>query len=472
MDTGVEDFERGDVVAILSDGTVTHTTSDPDVEFFSVVPGSVSDQLSPWKTLPDPAPEPIEDFQLVSLLGMVYIRVKDSSVLRDSASKDIRNNFVIIPDSQNIGCGKLVTKAEYSENKKSACYVVGIPFDNNVLPSNDGYLVLCMRSGDTVRALLDALRKKDNNSLASLQEEQQNEMDNLSKQVKQLGLDFKQHLDVHDSDSDPILTQFTEDLTNVSCDNSPEKKRKLVKIPNDVPHVELYPLSYSDKPNSFMTESLPNSKPISKASTKIITSLLSSKKVIGALENTNGEILSVTPYTSTFQIKITQQIVLSNIILFDRIAKNLECQTYAIQKRDCFEKSDISQLKENHYTQKLSGVFFEIYIQNRLILRIMRVVRISDSQKMISIIPLGEIYRCNDIQLEETPIASQHQSISNTFENGESDAPKNKIPKSERTSFHQMLKNGQWNDVCLYVTSDKFAPELLEHLVSLFFLFF
>merc|ERR1712137_606626 len=194
LDTGVEEFESGDVVAILSDGSVTRNTSDPDTQFLSVIPGSVSDQLSPWKTLPDPVPEPIEDYQLVSLLGMVYVRVKDSSVLKQSNSSKIREKYVIVPSGLNDGFGKLVRK----EEAKGYQEVVAIPFDNNVFPHNDGYLVLCLRSGATVQPLLESLREQ-NNSLASLQEEQQKELENLSSQVVQLGLDFKEHLEVHDS---------------------------------------------------------------------------------------------------------------------------------------------------------------------------------------------------------------------------------------------------------------------------------
>ena len=403
---------------------------------------------------------------------MVYIRVKDSSALKDNfPSKDIRNNFVIIPDGQNLGCGKLVRKSEFCNSKKhgaTCCtHVVGIPFDNNILPSNDGFLVLCMRSGDTVRPLLDALRKKDNNSLASLQEEQQNEMDNLSKQVKQLGLDFKHHLRVHDCDYDPTLSQFADDLTNASGElelGSPKERKLSITIPNNLPCVELYP-SNSNSSFTLRSDSSPNL-----LENNILSFIFTNKGVVEMIENLNGEIVTVKPYASTFQIRTTQQVILSKMIIFDILAKNLEIQTYAIQKRDCFKQSDISSLKENNYTVTKKGYFYEVYIKNRFVIRVMRVVRISDSQKMISIIPLGEIYRFKDIQLQLDHPFQNIQSVNNYFANGDSTSSE-KLPKSETTSFFQMLKNGQWDDVCLYVTSDKFVPVMLENLVSSLFKF-
>merc|ERR1712137_799500 len=445
LDTGVEEFESGDVVAILSDGSVTRNTSDPDTQFLSVIPGSVSDQLSPWKTLPDPVPEPIEDYQLVSLLGMVYVRIKDSSALKETSTSKIRKHYVIYPSGDNDGFGILGKKKDSCPVcLKTGCnHAVAVPFDTLVPQDYNGRgdLVLCLRSGDTVRPLLETLRET-NNSLASLKEEQQNEMDKLSDQVKQLGLDFQEHLKVDAEEGPDHSKTYIVEVPSAKNDTT-----KNVNIPSNIEHVQLFPY--------------PPQQEVSHDECIMLSSTLKIHGCINILENDHGKMIALEPYYSSFYAQHpTKAKTIEGAILFDLIGENLECRTYCFQKRHPFRVSDIKLLLDGEYIHSVNGIFSEIFVEDRFILRIMRVVRKTDVQKFLPIIAIPQLYR--NIHKDLSTYSTIGGILSDLAENGSTVLEK--PSPSEETSFKQMLKNGQWDDVCLYVTSHKYSPILLQNL--------
>mmetsp|Transcript_6866 Transcript_6866/g.28958 ORF Transcript_6866/g.28958 Transcript_6866/m.28958 type:complete len:1371 (-) Transcript_6866:56-4168(-) len=103
-----EIFQPGDIVAVLADGSVTKDTTRQDVALISVVPGDERSLIAPWKCLPEPAPEPVADYSLVAVMGIVQVRVTGT------VPENSDETYVIVPSGHADGTGVVLPQRQWA----------------------------------------------------------------------------------------------------------------------------------------------------------------------------------------------------------------------------------------------------------------------------------------------------------------------------------------------------------------------
>jgi len=391
----MEHFEPGDVVAVLSNGTVTKDTTLDNVQFVSVVPGDPGDSISPWKILPDPPPDNIEEYQLVVMLGIAKVNIS-------SFQPYAFDSCLVIPSGISDGNGVIIKKDDIAEEDNRFSQVIGLPIgeiSTLVAPSDDSECrqILIVRNSQiyqpVITQLLSTICTIKKNS-----EQHSKQIEKLTRQIEELK-------------TSPITRPNETELLQI-VEICPSIIVALAQKSNDKKCSLLHEAA-EDEPKLW--------------------SILATKqgKAIVSAPGKPHEIMVVANETNSPE-------KLNNILVVDIIAKNNEKRSFAFQRRACWLPSDADSLCRGNYSYCLNGPICEFAVNGRFCLRFMVVTRkpnISD----VNLFRRLFTYSQRVSTRITAPSSSQLKRILRDWKRVKKD-----IPSDSEVDIHSLIEQSRW----------------------------
>lgn len=428
-----ESFKVGDVVAVLSNGSITHQTDEPDIQFVSVISGTAVEGLSPWVTLPEPPPQPVSDYEVVVLLGMVYVRVYPHRLLGNGT-----NGFIIVPSGNHDGCGELISRDQAGDmSDRRFSQIIGIPIDSADWPNNhivrqpdsdpeaSDCFILALRNCDIVQPVLGTLQES-NLQLQHTQVQHEKKLAQLEAKLNELTLE-RSHYDYTHFRFETVPVPKLRPRISNSCPTMPKLDENAKEI-LFVPHKS--------------KESCPLPK-LLRESSEFVQMILSSD---------HGVCLANSRNNSSVLLSNNSWETLENVILFNSVASNREQQTWGVKKRNCFQDSDLVRVQTCQFEHKINSNICEIFVDNRLVMLFFRVAnsrRELQVQKLPSVFQQIYLPTAPQLELKRKPI---HSLTSN-----------NQFPDAQQTLV-SLMTQAHWESVAYFLADQNSPLELLANI--------
>ena len=106
---------------------------------------------------------------------------------------------------------------------------------------------------------------------------------------------------------------------------------------------------------------------------------------------------------------------IAGVLCFEVMGKKGERRVFGVQKRSCWKESDIELLQAGKYGHRLNGTFCEFFIDDRFILRVMRVMRLPNFRANNVIRALFSYYCPHRSKARDPSSARRHRLTKKVF---------------------------------------------------------